>query len=236
MMIKNNLDIFYLAIIETCIAGRKVGSQSCKSDTGWVRRSIWNLSITGSIWWILFGFYALKNVEISSFKTISIQTAEGRNFPRLIMMEKDYNNEPVHNEEEEATEYWKEEREEEKAKTVEPGPTAHEQPWVLISWIAQIQSCDSAKRNQGYYWTHECLGLLCLNFNVDFHWYYFSPVIREIQMRGAVQKPTKYWGTKQSQFGDEKSGNLSPSKQYWLVNNQDSFLIGNGPNCIEHVS
>ena len=89
-MIKNYLDIFYLAIIETCIAGRKVGSQSCKSDTGWVRRSIWNLSITGSIWWILFGFYALKNVEISSFKTISIQTAEGRNFPRLIMMEKVY--------------------------------------------------------------------------------------------------------------------------------------------------
>ena len=33
----------------------------------------------------------------------------------------------MHNEEEEATEYWKEEREEEKAKTVEPGPTAHEQ-------------------------------------------------------------------------------------------------------------
>ena len=45
-------------------------------------------------------------------------------------------------------------------------------------------------------------------------------------MRGAVQKPTKYWGTKQSQLGDEKSGNLSPSKQNWLGKNQELFVIG----------
>ena len=76
------------------------------------------------------------------------------------------------------------------------------------------------------YRTQECLDPLCLWQC----WTFFSPVIREIHMRGAVQKPTKYWGTKQSQLGDEKSGNLSPSKQNWLGKNQELFVIGHEPN------
>ena len=66
---------FYLAIIETCIAACEVGSQSCSSNADWARINIWNISIIGSIWWILFGFYALENIEISSFKTKNIQRA-----------------------------------------------------------------------------------------------------------------------------------------------------------------